>query len=1129
MTMVIHDQAERDAALEITRSFVVRAPAGSGKTELLIQRFLKLLAQVERPENILAMTFTRKAAGEMRTRIIRALTQAAGKEEPTSEHALHTYKLARAVLEQDHRREWNLLDNPLRLKIQTIDSFCMSLIKQTPVRSGIGAALGIEENTDALYRETARRLLARVEEQSDIGASVRILLKRLDNSKSAFLDRMIQLLRKRDRWILTFFDDSMDAPPAAQNRTNQETILKDLIEARLQEVHSLIGDSLKSELFPLLRYAGENVYSANPDHELAVLKDLQSFPQPLSTDLAKWKALAKILVTGGGQFRKKVDVNLGFPPKDEGGLKEFFKEILASLQDHTALAARLSEIGDLPHPQFEDPDWDFLQSMFRLLPEIEKILRQVFVETGNTDYSELSLSALKALGNENMPTDLLLKYDLKLQHILVDEFQDTSFKQYLLLSLLTEGWTPGDGRTLFIVGDPMQSIYRFRDAEVYFFNKAVREGIGPVRLEELKLRSNFRSQENLVDWVNACFETLDRETSASGDGDLEGAIRVSQSKAVKPAELDSAVVHHPFLKEEADQEAVQMIGVIRQLQTDHPRDSIAVLVRSRSHLESLVPQLKDAGISLRAENIDKITTRPAVLDLWSLMRALLDPHDRIAWLSILRAPFCGLKLKDIHVLCRMDKETPMWLLMNDPVRKQSLTTDGKSRLQRLIGKLSPVLDAMPAENFRDLLEGCWIDLAGPACVDRSQLQDIEVFFEEVSKTLSQGDYETLFHFDRVLDGLYASPSAMEGNPVRVITMHQAKGLEFDFVLLPGLGKKPQSGEKQLIFWLTHSDHMLFAPIQETGKDASAIYNFLDRLNKFRDQHETRRLLYVSATRARKQLHLFGHVETDQSGKIKTPPSNSMLRHLWPFVEKDWNSALNSKVDEPATQYRPKPKPPRLRRLPRGFDPPPPPPEIDTGRPLDIREEREDRPPYFWAGNEARYLGNVLHRCFKDIAEQGLDTWTTEKIRTIKPVLKAALLNEGLSFERAESVAVKGVRALENALTDEKYGRWILSPHEDGHSEFALTRASADIYSTKIIDRTFVDEDGVRWIIDYKTGEHEGSDLDGFLSTEKERYAPQLQGYAQVLRARGETRPIRLALYYPLHQKLVEIPESDSEI
>ena len=121
-----------------------------------------------------------------------------------------------------------------------------------------------------------------------------------------------------------------------------------------------------------------------------------------------------------------------------------------------------------------------------------------FSEQGKTDFTEISLTARKALGTEDDPTDLLLHLDYKIQHILVDEYQDISFKQYDLLMKLTTGWVQGDGRTMFIVGDPMQSIYRFRDAEVGLFLKTKNEGLGQIELNFLSLQTNFRSKK--TDW-----------------------------------------------------------------------------------------------------------------------------------------------------------------------------------------------------------------------------------------------------------------------------------------------------------------------------------------------------------------------------------------------------------------------------------------------------------------------------------------------------------------------------------------------------------------------------------------------------------------------------------------------------
>ncbi|MCH8157870.1 MAG: UvrD-helicase domain-containing protein, partial [Nitrospinae bacterium] len=168
MTLIV-DARERQEALDPTRSFLVQAPAGSGKTELLIQRFLKLLGGVEYPEQILSMTFTRKAAGEMKTRILDALERARDDTPPESAHQRQTWELARLALKRDRTQGWRLLENPNQLKVQTIDSFCSGLVKQMPILSWMGGPLDTQEKAYDLYRETAQRLLEKLEADDKVG------------------------------------------------------------------------------------------------------------------------------------------------------------------------------------------------------------------------------------------------------------------------------------------------------------------------------------------------------------------------------------------------------------------------------------------------------------------------------------------------------------------------------------------------------------------------------------------------------------------------------------------------------------------------------------------------------------------------------------------------------------------------------------------------------------------------------------------------------------------------------------------------------------------------------------------------------------------------------------------------
>ncbi len=1125
----ISDADAREQALDLSRSFIVQAPAGSGKTELLIQRFLGLLGTVQQPEQILAMTFTRKAAGEMKLRILDALERAGNDSPPETRHELKTWKLAQSALSQNDKQGWHVLENPSRLKIQTIDSFCSALTKQMPILSQTGGSLSIEENAQELYQETAHRVLKLIEAKTPVGKSVRTIHSHLDNLKSAFLKRIMQLLQKRDQWMIPFFNKAQGAEFSTEiSRASLEHTLARLIETLLDDARKSFPEQVIERLTLLADYSGRNLAELSPDHQNTCLQGLTALPTPTIDKIQHWQALANLLLTKKGEFRKKIDVRIGFPPGKSGSearenIKDYL-ELIELLDQTPELREILEEVQHLPPPHFTDEEWSVLEATLNLLPEIAGILRKVFAEQQKTDFTEISLSALNALGKEDDPTDLLLYLDTKIQHILIDEYQDTSFKQHELIKLLTAGWEYEDGRSLFIVGDPMQSIYRFRDAEVGLFLRTQQsKQIGQIELTPLKLKSNFRSQQKVVDWVNACFSTVFPNFD---DQDL-GAVSYSESTAALAEDEFPGAVIHPIQNtgdKEARQklEADQIADLIEEIKTKDPEKTIAILVRARSHLSAIIHRFKETGIDIKAEEIDPLTTRPAIQDLLALMRALLAPWDRISWLSILRAPWCGLALTDLHRLCDSDGDSTLWQLLNDKERISSLSPDGQIRLTRFSEVMTPTLKTFPYANFRDLLEGCWIQLGGPACVDETTKEDIDVFFDEVVKVTETGDFFKLHQFQRILDNLYASPSVSSANPVQIMTMHKAKGLEFDYVILPGLGKISKVNEKRLVYWISHGDKLLLAPIEESGGDNSQIYDFLARMDRKKDEFESLRLLYVAVTRTKKQLHLFGHVKKKDENIY--PEKNSLLSKLWPFVGNVWTRGLSGSEDEvPVSEVSEETieSSHTLQRLPSIYKTPDTHPNIETETAPETEYNSDLHPEYVWAGNQARCLGNVLHRCFKDIADGGSERWSSSPANTLEPWLKTALLEEGLSPSQMDETIRTGMRALKNTLEDVR-GQWILNQHEDGHSEYPLTGVINNIYINKILDRTFIDEQGVRWIIDYKTGEHQGAGLEHYFEEERERYKPQLDQYEELIKLKGETRPIKKALYYPLHKRWIPV-------
>jgi ATP-dependent exoDNAse (exonuclease V) beta subunit len=309
----IIDWVERQKALDPRKSLLIQAPAGSGKTELLIQRYLCLLGGVEYPGQIISMTFTRKAAEEMKRRILEALKRGLNQDPPKSKHQRQTWELAKLALKNDTDNCWRILDNPNQLKILTIDSFCASLIKQMPMLSWMGGPLDIIENATDLYQKASKRILAKVESNDKVGERVRIILKHLDNSKSAFLDRINQLFNKRDQWMIPFFDDFVIND---DKRKYFENIFSKLIESTLIDLHSVVPNELQA-IIPIASSAGKNCLIDNQQNPISSLNKLTTIPEHHISDLILWKGISELILTNDGNLRKTITKNIGFPPSQK--------------------------------------------------------------------------------------------------------------------------------------------------------------------------------------------------------------------------------------------------------------------------------------------------------------------------------------------------------------------------------------------------------------------------------------------------------------------------------------------------------------------------------------------------------------------------------------------------------------------------------------------------------------------------------------------------------------------------------------------------------------------------------------------------------------------------------------------
>ncbi len=496
--VILHelDEPQRRAALDPTQSFTVRAPAGSGKTELLIQRFLRLLAIVKKPEAIVAITFTRKAAGEMLERILVALSDAKAGTPVDKPHLEITRGLARQVLQRDRELGWDLLEHPGRLRVQTIDSLCMSITGEMPWLARLGGMPRIEEDARRLYEEAAHQTL--LEGDPEYQQALTTLLRHLDNNSTHARDLIATMLANRDQWLRLLKLDDEGARGAL------EKALADAVARGLKAVDQCVAPDLRGVWVNVAREAASNM-SGNPAY--AAIQNLTIWPDPVAADLEIWRGLAGVLLTGSkNEWRKPggLTVRCGFPTGSDARKRQCV-DLIAALQERDGLLEALGRVRELPPPSYSDAQWEVLRALLRTLKLAVAQLRMAFRAERVIDFMELGIAARDALGQIDNPTEVAYRMDSRIEHLLVDEFQDTSRAQFELLEKLTSGWQAGDGRTLFLVGDPMQSIYRFRQAEVGLFGEAEEKGIGGLPMTSLELRLNRRSRPAIVERVNALF------------------------------------------------------------------------------------------------------------------------------------------------------------------------------------------------------------------------------------------------------------------------------------------------------------------------------------------------------------------------------------------------------------------------------------------------------------------------------------------------------------------------------------------------------------------------------------------------------------------------------------------------
>jgi ATP-dependent exoDNAse (exonuclease V) beta subunit len=1191
------DQAQRKLALDSARSILVQAPAGSGKTDLLTRRFLRLLAEVEEPGQVVAITFTNAAAAEMRHRILNELEKAAaGPASVADDFSMEA--LAHRAFEHSQALGWQLLDLPAQLRVTTIDSFCRELALQQPLLSGLGGGLEIAAQPDELYRRAARETLRKIDQSgSPLGTAIEELLVWRDNGWQEMEALLMEMLGSRDRWMHGFVLDR--EPDWEELRERLERPFASAVRAALFELSRLLDkvSGAREEALDLARFACEQ--SGGQLHqELAELAEFPVAPFSAHTDFEEVRQacvnLAALLLTGDGAFRRQADKRLGFPAGRKRE-KERILDLIAALAAVPGLEAALAAVRNLPPARYDEEEWQIVRSCFTLLRHAAGELQIAFAEAGRVDFIEVAQIAQRVLrGEDNLPTDAALAVADNIRHLLVDEFQDTSRRQHQLLASLIAAWPEREGRTCFAVGDPMQSIYFFRDADAELFPRVKALGLEipspdsqiaePLLFDSVSLTANFRTTPGLVERLNLAFEQIFAADDGSG-------VRFSSAQ---PAREETPNAGPPFTlhldfapqagrgksadpdafheKEAAREEQIEEIaGLIRghmscieQARADGVKFRIAVLGRARNHLVPIAAALREAGIAFRAVELEKLAARPEVLDALALARALFNSQDRVAWLGVLRAPWCGLSLDDLQTLAGepelLTRPVPELLAERLPLLSEACHT-AAARVLDALSAASALRAAQPTDSLGTWLEQIWLRLGGAVCVNATARANLNLLWSCLDR-LPDGEPELLGPgLDAALENLTAlpDPEASGDCGVQLMTIHKSKGLEFEVVIVPELQAAAGRGRPRMLSWLERGlaqpdesgeiTEFLIAPFQRKGDDRGKAKEWVDRVYRERESQESRRILYVAATRAREELHLFARpackAEAD-GGFTLLEPTNSLLATAWPALEEEvrarfeeWKTtgAAAETGKEEEIEFiaasgennllvMPSPaRPTLLRRLPPDYRPAPIPASAPAAAESALLGAGSARLyTRHEGGLRSRALGTALHTLLEELARLRISLdWDSARqaLQHSAPRVAAQARAIGVDQPQAAQIATQALEAA-LAASHDPTGSWILSPHRGAASEAGWAGVFAGGLRSVRVDRIFqagsapgANGEDCWWIIDYKTAHPDHVDPAAALPELRALFAPQLEAYAELLRnLHGAESRLFAGLYYP---------------
>ncbi|MDE0814089.1 MAG: double-strand break repair helicase AddA [Alphaproteobacteria bacterium] len=848
----------------------VAASAGSGKTKVLTDRVLSILLDGAPPERILCLTFTRAAAAEMANRINRRLGEwsilptAALEAEISS---LRARPVDAADVAAARRLLARVLDVPGGLKIQTIHSFCQSLLGRFPIEAGLPPHFeAMDERSAAELMASARNnLLLAARDAGPLADALSIMTAHIEETGFADLMSIVA----RERWhIQELFRRHRGVEGAiAATYVYLETSPEDSVE-RVIAAASADGafdtDSLKLAATALLGgteksdqpkgvILSEWLAASDADRELR-------FDAYKTVFLTEADDLRARLVT-----KKPSDVE----PRAKPAMEAEGARLLAVLEAQRRVVTAHSTAALLRLA-------DALLSAYDREKEVRARL----------DYDDLILKSLDLLSESAGAAWVLFKLDGGLDHILIDEAQDTNPEQWRIVAQIAEEFFAGEGaremnRTVFAVGDSKQSIFSFQRADPaafarmrHHFDQRISEARGALR--NVDLIWSFRSAQAVLQAVDLVFEAPGARDGVADQEVRHQAVREGHAGVVElwpvvaPRERRIALPWEPpVAREDGDNPASRLAGYLaRRIKSwvGHeilePRGrtvragDIMVLVRRRdAFVEELIRSLKSHGVPVAGIDRMALTHQLSVMDLMSLGRFLLLPEDDLTLAEVLKGPFIGLDDDDLFTLAYDRGESSLWSRLTRLSRDNSGLATARTWLGDLLSKIDFV---PPYELFARILQTP--NIAGETGLQRivgrlgpeaedpvGEFMNLALQYDHLNPPSMQGFLHWLEAGDATVK---RDMEQGERDEVRVITVHGAKGLQAPIVILPDTTVKPTQSPR--ILW---PDDMLLWPPRRVFEDRRCRVARAEA-DQLRDQ-EYRRLLYVAMTRAEDRLYICG--------------------------------------------------------------------------------------------------------------------------------------------------------------------------------------------------------------------------------------------------------------------------------